>query len=109
VSAAAGPADPPGDGPVAPGDVHVTIVYALPDRQYAVELDLPRGARIADALASVSALPPFAELDLETLPVGIYGEPVERTRVLVDHDRVELYRPLLVDPADARRQRSRVR
>jgi putative ubiquitin-RnfH superfamily antitoxin RatB of RatAB toxin-antitoxin module len=109
VSAAAGPADPPGGGPVGPGDVRVTIVYALPDRQYAVERDLPHGARVADALASVAALPPFAELDLETLPVGIYGERVERTRVLADHDRVEIYRPLRVDPLDARRQRGRAR
>jgi uncharacterized protein len=87
----------------------VAVVYALPERQYQVELTLPAGATVADALAAVAGAAPFAALDIAALPVGIFGERVAVDRILADHDRVELYRPLMLDPVEARRQRSRQR
>jgi uncharacterized protein len=90
-------------------EVRVAVVYALPERQYQVELTLPAGATVADALAAVAGTAPFAALDIGALPVGIFGERVAADRILADHDRVELYRPLNLDPVEARRQRSRQR
>jgi hypothetical protein len=87
--------------------LRVEVVHALPDRAARALLVLSEGATVADALTAAAALEAFAGLELANAPVGIYGEAVTRERRLADHDRVEIYRPLLVDPADARRQRSR--
>ena len=89
------------------GAISIEVVYALPRRQHVVSLSLPAGATVADALAAVSARPPFDELDLEGMPVGIFGDRVERSRRLEPHDRLEIYRPLQVDPREARRQRAK--
>lgn len=87
----------------------VEVVFALPDRYCVERATLPRGATVADALAAVAGREPFAMLDLARMPVGVYGELVERGKVLDDGDRVELYRPLQVDPREARRRRASVR
>jgi putative ubiquitin-RnfH superfamily antitoxin RatB of RatAB toxin-antitoxin module len=82
------------------------VVYALPAHYRAEALQLPVGSTVADALDAAAEREAFAALDLRSMPVGIFGERVERTRRLADGDRVELYRPLQVDPREARRQRS---
>lgn len=87
--------------------LRVAVVHALPDRQYVVELCLAPGSTVADALAAVAQREPFLALDLAAVPVGIFGELVTRDRPLADHDRVELYRRLAVDPVEARRSRGR--
>lgn len=73
-----------------------------------VELNLPAGATVADALrvSGMQARHPTHALDL--LPVGVWGAFCERDTPLRDRDRVELYRPLRVDPKEARRQRQQV-
>lgn len=105
MNAPAPPDAEPGTG--FPEVIRVTVAYALPERQYLVELELPAGATVADALAAVDRREPFVDLELAAMPVGIFGEPVAPGRVLADHDRVELYRPLLLDPVEARRRRTR--
>ena len=87
----------------------VTLVYALPEAQSLAELQLPVGSTVADALLAVATTKPFDCLDLAQMPVGIYGELVARDRKLADHDRLELYRPLKIDPVEARRRRGQRR
>lgn len=82
------------------------VVYALPRRQHVVSLTLPAGALVADALNAVSTRPPFDALDLQRLPVGVFGDRVARSRRLEAGDRVEIYRELVVDPREARRRRA---
>lgn len=72
-----------------------------------VELLLPPGATVADALRESGLQARHAGVALDLLPVGIWGAFCERDAPLRDRDRVELYRPLLVDPKEARRQRHR--
>jgi uncharacterized protein len=86
--------------------IRVEVVYALADDQFSWVLELADGARVHEALARVADAPELRALDLDEVPVGIYGESVDRTRVLVDGDRVEIYRPLLIDPKAARRLRA---
>ena len=86
--------------------MEVEVAYALPQQQWVQVLDLPQGSRVVDALAAVATLEPFARLDLAQMPVGIFGELVEPDRLLAPFDRIELYRPLLVSPKEARRQRA---
>jgi putative ubiquitin-RnfH superfamily antitoxin RatB of RatAB toxin-antitoxin module len=70
-----------------------------------VELRLPAGATVADALNASGMQARHPERDLSQLPVGLWGAFCARSDVLRDRDRVELYRPLQVDPKQARRQR----
>jgi len=86
--------------------VHVEVVYALPEIQHRVHVELPPGSTVSAALAAVSRLPPFSNLDLDAVPVGVYGRTVAREQVLQHRDRVEIYRPLLIDPKEARRRRA---
>ena len=78
--------------------MRIDAVSALPEHQYEVTLELMDGPRAADALAVLAGHDGFADLDLDTVPIGIFGEPVGRDRVLEDGDRLECYRPLKVDP-----------
>lgn len=86
--------------------ITVEVVCARPDRQDLVTLTLPAGATVADALDQVTGRAPFAALDLAGMPVGVFGDRVARSRPLVHGDRVELYRPLAIDPREARRRRA---
>ena len=72
-----------------------------------VKLQLAPGATVADALNASGLLQRYPGLALDALPVGIWGAFCDRGDALRDRDRVELYRPLRVDPKDARRRRYR--
>lgn len=85
----------------------VTVAYALPDVQFDEPVELPDGASVADALAAVEGQAPFNALDLETVPVGVFNRLVnDRSQQLREGDRVEIYRPLEIDPMTARQQRA---
>ncbi len=88
--------------------IRVEVVYALPDRQWLLAVDVPQGATAQEAVAlsGIAALVPG--LDPEQAGVGIFGriEKTPRERVLEDGDRVEIYRPLTRDPKEARRARA---
>ena len=87
--------------------MRVEVAYALPDTQYVIELTLADGATVADALRKSKPQPGFVGLDLEQMRVGIYGSVVpDRNQRLEEGDRVEVYRPLTVDPMTARRLRA---
>ena len=72
-----------------------------------VNLQLAPGATVADALRESGLQARHPGLAIDALPVGIWGAFCDRGDLLRDRDRVELYRPLLVDPKEARRQRYR--
>lgn len=85
--------------------MRVQVAYALRQVQHLVEVELPEGATVDQALAAVAGRPPFDRLDLEHADVGVFGDRVPRERLLNPGDRVEIYRPLLIDPREARRRR----
>jgi uncharacterized protein len=90
---------------MAPGEIHVEVAYCpRPGQTDAVSLTLPAGASLADALQASGLLQRHA-LVLESLRVGIWGRVQVPGTVLRERDRVEIYRPLTVDPKEARRQR----
>jgi putative ubiquitin-RnfH superfamily antitoxin RatB of RatAB toxin-antitoxin module len=86
--------------------MHVEVVYALPETQHRVHLELPPGSTVEQALAAVRRLAPFNALALDSVPVGIFGRRARRSDVLVGGDRLEIYRPLTVEPREARRRRA---
>ncbi|HET7203452.1 MAG TPA: RnfH family protein [Steroidobacteraceae bacterium] len=85
----------------------VEVVYALPDRQRRVEVDLPPGGLTAgQAVERSGLLQAFPDLVAQTLVLGIFGTVCEAARPLRDGDRVEIYRPLKHDPRAMRRERA---
>ena len=90
---------------MAPADMQVEVVYCpKPGVIDRVILRLPVGATVADALAA-SGLLQRHQLPAEGLRLGVWSKLREAASVLRDKDRVEVYRPLTVDPKEARRQR----
>lgn len=87
-------------------DIDVEVCYALADDQQLVAVKLPPGSTVADAIASSEMQERFVEDDLAEMSVGIWGHPVSRGHVVQHGDRVEIYRPLTIDPREARRQRA---
>ena len=84
--------------------IDVEIVYALPDRQVLRRILLPDGSTVEDAILVSGLRAVFPDMD--TTHVGIHGEPVPVTTILRDRDRIEIYRPLQVDPKEVRRMRA---
>ena len=87
--------------------MRIEVVYALPDGHHIVELDLAAGATAADAVKASGIPARHPEVDLSRL--GIFGRRVAGDARLSDGDRVEIYRPLALDPKEARRRRARRR
>jgi putative ubiquitin-RnfH superfamily antitoxin RatB of RatAB toxin-antitoxin module len=85
--------------------IDVEVAYAEPARQFLRRVTLAAGATIADAIAA-SKLEAELGIDASPLACGIWSKPKPRDTPLADGDRVELYRPLLADPKDARRRRA---
>jgi uncharacterized protein len=82
----------------------IGVAYATPQRQVWLTLDIPAGATIADAIARSALTDSFPELDLERQRVGVFGKMATLDTVLTDGDRVEIYRPLTVDPKNIKRK-----
>lgn len=89
--------------------IRVEVVYALPQAQQLVALELSEGATVRAALQASGLLEGIAASERPRLRFGIYGKPVGPERVLRDADRVEILRPLAADPKEARRRRARRR
>jgi putative ubiquitin-RnfH superfamily antitoxin RatB of RatAB toxin-antitoxin module len=84
----------------------VEVAYALPDRQSVVRVELSDGMTALAAVEASGLLRSHPELHGRPLDLGIFGRPVQSTEQLRDGDRVEIYRPLAVDPREARRRRA---
>ncbi|TVQ43493.1 MAG: RnfH family protein [Gammaproteobacteria bacterium] len=87
----------------------VEVVYATPERQTLIKLRLPSPVSAREAVLQSGLLARHPEIDLDQVPLGIFGEAVAPGQLLADGDRVELYRPLAIDPREARRQLARHR
>ena len=87
--------------------LRVQVVYALPERCWTFELRLPEGARVADALAQANLAESLPAVTVDPDRLAVFGQTATLETRLHDGDRVEILRPLLADPKQARRQRAR--
>jgi uncharacterized protein len=95
---------------MAPPESRVTVVYCAPGIEDLTELYVPAGATVEQAIHASGVLQRHAALAAgATLEVGIWGCRCEPDHAVEDGDRVELYRPLTLDPKEARRLRAEVR
>ncbi len=86
--------------------IKVEVAYALPQEQVIVPLDVEPGTTVKQAVERSGILQRFMEIDLKTNKVGVFGKLAKLDRVLRANDRVEIYRPLIADPKEVRRQRA---
>jgi putative ubiquitin-RnfH superfamily antitoxin RatB of RatAB toxin-antitoxin module len=85
--------------------LRVSVAVALADRQEVIELELPEGSRVADAIVASRVRERYPELAAAT--PGIWSRPCREDAMLREGDRVELYRPLVADPKRMRRSRAK--
>lgn len=85
--------------------LNIEIVYGLPDKQVLKTMKVAEGTTIRQAAWQSGLENEFPDLDLHSAKLGIFGKIAKDDTVLRDKDRIEVYRPLLIDPKEARRQR----
>lgn len=88
--------------------IRIEVVYAAVDRQVLLVLDVPVGSTVRQALEMCGIERQFPDLNLAQSPVGIFGKVLNdpSIRVIEAGERIEIYRPLLADPKEVRRQRA---
>jgi uncharacterized protein len=87
--------------------IDIEVAYATPRRQAVVRLRLPPGTTLRQAVERSGLLAEFPEISLESCKLGVFGRPRKAGDLLEAGDRVEIYRPLIADPKQARRARAR--
>lgn len=86
--------------------IQVEVVYALPEKQYILPVSLPEGSTVEEAITRSGILEIRQDINLMQNKVGVYSRGVKLSDEVKQGDRVEIYRPLLVDPKELRRQRA---
>jgi hypothetical protein len=91
---------------VADDRIDIEVAYARPDEQVILAIQVPSGTTIEEAIRRSGVLDRFPEIDLAANKVGVFGKVGRLDQELVGGDRVEIYRPLIADPKEARKQRA---
>jgi putative ubiquitin-RnfH superfamily antitoxin RatB of RatAB toxin-antitoxin module len=87
-------------------DISVEVVYALPEKQYLRYVKVEQGSTVEQAIEASGLLELRKEIDLSSNKVGIFSRPVKLSDSVDEGDRIEIYRPLIADPKELRRQRA---
>ncbi|EDY85935.1 hypothetical protein GP5015_788 [gamma proteobacterium HTCC5015] len=85
--------------------MRVEVAYARPDEQLIIPLEVPVSASIEEVIASSGICEKFPEIDLNQQKVGVFGALKKLEDSLREGDRVEIYRKLIIDPKQARKNR----
>lgn len=88
--------------------ITITVVYASPTQQIDIPLTVEENCTIALAIARSKITSQFPEIKLSENKVGIFGKLVTLDTIAKDGDRIEIYRPLTIDPKDLRRVKAKI-
>jgi len=91
------------------GRLRATVVYGLPERQHVLPVELPAGATLRDAVVASGLLALEPSLSVDALDLGVFNNPRPAGTLVRAGDRIEVYRPLTVDPKAARRVRAKIK
>lgn len=86
--------------------ITVEVAYARADQQLIVQIHVGRGTTVERAIQDSGILEHFPEIDLSANKVGIFSKLARLDQPLRDGDRVEIYRPLIADPKQVRKERA---
>ena len=84
----------------------IEVIYPLPYEQILFKVAVPKGTTIKDGIMACGILKHYPDLLLEQLDVGVFGKLAALDTTLKARDRIEIYRPLLADPKEVRKQRA---
>lgn len=87
-------------------ELSIEVVYGTPERQMILSVSVPRGTTVEDAINLSRMQDYFPDMVVEPTRVGIWNKTCKLTDEVRQHDRVEIYRPLIADPKEARRRRA---
>jgi putative ubiquitin-RnfH superfamily antitoxin RatB of RatAB toxin-antitoxin module len=87
----------------------IEIAYCLPEKQILIPLNIVFPSTVKSALLLSGFFDQFPHLDIDSVDLGIFGQRVTLETLLREHDRIEIYRPLQIDPKQARRLRAKKR
>lgn len=89
--------------------IQAEVAYASPERQEILSIKVPQGASVYDAAEQSGICTRFPEINLQESSMGIFGKVVKapRDQVLQEGQRIEIYRPLKIDPKQARLNRAK--
>lgn len=85
-------------------EFEVEIVFALADRQSLQIVRVTPGASVAEVVSKSGLQDAFPDFDIDSLAWGVWGREVPRNQAVKEGDRIEIYRPLELDPREARRR-----
>ncbi len=88
------------------GKMSVQVCYATPTLQFLRDLQVDAGTTLEQAIAQSGLLQQVPHIDLATMPVGVHAKKKSLDTLVREHDRIEVYRPLIADPKEARRRRA---
>lgn len=88
------------------GMMRVEVAYALPDRQTLLALEVPIGSTVEAVIKRSGILDQHPGITLDAIVVGIFSQRTTLDQIVTAHDRIEIYRPLEVDPKAQRRERA---
>ena len=85
----------------------IEVACAFPERQTVIEIECDQGVTIENAIQQSDILSQFPELEDVEYSYGVFGLRQPSNFVLSNHDRVEIFRPLILSPTEARRLRAK--
>ena len=87
--------------------LNIEVAYATPEKQQILKLRVPADSAMDAVVAESGILTLFPEIDLAASKLGVWGKAYpKRDRHLREGDRIEIYRPLIADPKEVRKQRA---
>ena len=89
-----------------PDEILVEIAYALSEEQVIISIKVPTIFNVQQAIEKSGIQKKFPSIDLSKNKVGIFGKKTTLDQTLNDRDRIEIYRPLILDPKEMRRKRA---
>jgi putative ubiquitin-RnfH superfamily antitoxin RatB of RatAB toxin-antitoxin module len=88
--------------------IDIEVCYALPDKQQIIPLKVSEGTTVYEAAKLSGIESQFAGLDLEIAKMGVFGKVIAKPKqtLINEHERIEIYRPLIADPKEVRKARA---
>jgi len=87
----------------------VEVAYGVPQQQFLESISVVSNTSIRDVIMQSGLLLQFPDLEVDSLEAGIFSKRMPLDHVVSDGDRVEIYRPLVIDPKEARRRRAQLK
>lgn len=86
--------------------IQIEVVFALPDKATCIPLKVAQGCTAKEAVEQSGIVEQCPEIDATHLTLGIWNRTCKLDDTLSEGDRIEIYRPLIADPKEARRRRA---